>query len=114
MTEARLRSSIIVNGLARLADSQGGFAAVLAKGDAEAGAVLVILAEKGRKLRILERAMQGDGRYIWQDVGGQALANTEETEKFLARRRKFDPDIWLIELDVPSAERFAAEMIESV
>ena len=114
MTEARLRSALLVNGLARLADSQGGFAAVLAKGDAEAGAVLVILAEKGRKLRILERAMQGDGRYIWQDIGTQALGSTEETEKFLGKRRKFDPDIWLIELDIPSAERFTAEMNESV
>ena len=112
--EARLRSSVLVGSLLRLTQAEGGFAAVLAKGDAEAGAVLVILAERGRKLRILERAMQGDGRYTWQDVGVQALANTEETEKFLARRRNFDPDIWLIELDVPSAERFAAEMNSAV
>lgn len=114
MTEPRLRSALLVNALARLADSQGGFAAVLARGDAEAGAVIVILAERGRKLRILERAMHGDGRYSWQNVGVQALANTEETEKFLARRRDFDPDIWLIELDIPSAERFAAEMNSAV
>ncbi len=112
--EARLRSSVLVGSLLRLTQAEGGFAAVLARGDAEAGAVLVILAEKGRKLRILERQMQGDGQYAWQDIGGQALANTEETEKFLARRRSFDPDLWLIELDVPSAERFAAEMNESV
>jgi hypothetical protein len=114
VTEPRLRSALLVNGLARLADSQGGFAAILAKGEAEAGSVLVILAEKGRKLRILERILRADGRYSWQDVGVQALANTEETEKFLERRRNFDPDIWLIELDVPSAERFAAEMNEAV
>ena len=112
--EARLQSSILVSALLRRADAEGGFAAVLARGDSNAGSVLVILAEKGRRLRIMERAMQGDGRYIWQDVGAQALANTEETEKFLARRRNFDPDIWLIELDVPSAERFAAEMNEAV
>ena len=59
--EARLRSSVLVGSLMRLAEAEGGFAAVLAKGDAEAGAVLVILAEKGQKLRFLERAMQGDG-----------------------------------------------------
>ena len=87
---------------------------MLAGGDSSAGAVLVILAEKGRKLRILERAMLGNGRYSWQDVGNQALEHAEETEKFLARRRNFDPDMWILELDVPSAERFAAEMNESV
>ena len=112
--EPRLQSSILAAALMRRAESEGGFAAVLAKGDPTAGAVLVILAEKGRKVRILERALRGDGRYIWQDVGTQALGNTEETEKFLARRRNFDPDIWLIELDVASAERFAAEMNDSV
>ena len=114
MAEARLQSSILVGALMRRAQSEGGFAAVLAKGDSNAGAVLVILAERGRKVRILERLLQPDGRYSWQGVGEQALANTEETEKFLARRRKFDPDIWLIELDVPSAERFAAEMNSAV
>jgi hypothetical protein len=112
--EPRLQTSILVSALLRRTDSLGGFGAVLARGDGNAGAMLVILAEKGRKLRILERQMQGDGQYAWQDIGGQALANTEETEKFLARRRSFDPDLWLIELDVPSAERFAAEMNEAV
>jgi hypothetical protein len=112
--EARLQSSVLASALMRRAESHGGFAAVLAKGDPSAGSILVILAERGRKVGILERALQGNGRYSWQDVGTQALANPEETEKFLARRRSFDPDIWLIELDVPSAERFAAEMNDSV
>ena len=112
--EPRLQSSVLVGALIRRAESQGGFAAVLAKGDANAGAILVILAEKGRKLRILERALQGDGRYHWQDTGGQAIANADETEKFLARRRGYDPDLWLIELDIASAERFAAEMNDTV
>jgi hypothetical protein len=112
--EARLQSSILVNALQRRAESRGGFAAVIAKGDPTAGAVLVILAERGEKIRILERLLEGGDRYIWQDVGQQALANEEEFQKFLAKRRRFDPDIWLIELDVASAERFAAEMNESV
>jgi hypothetical protein len=112
--EPRLQSAILVNALLRRAESEGGFAAVVAKGDATAGSVLVILAERGRKMQILERLMQGNGRYSWQRIGDEALANSEETEKFLKRRRKYDPDIWLIELDVPSAERFAAEMNEAV
>jgi hypothetical protein len=112
--EPRLQSSILVNGLVRHAQASGGFAAVMAKGDSSAGSVLVILAEKGRKARILERLLQPDGLYTWQDVGQEALANEEEAERFLSRRLKFDPDLWILELDVPSAERFAAEMTESV
>ncbi len=45
-----------------------GFAAVLNKGDPTAGAVLVILNEKGRKARVLERALQPGGTYSWQDI----------------------------------------------
>jgi len=101
---------VLVNALQRRAESEGGFAAVLAKGDPGSGAILVILAERGRKVRILERLLEGGERYVWRDVGQQALANEEEFERFLAKRRNFDPDIWLIELDVASAERFAAEM----
>ncbi len=112
--EPRLQSSVLVNALLRRAESEGGFAAVLAKGDPTSGSVLVILAERGRKLRILERLMERDGRYSWQGVGEQALGNTEETEKFLERRRKYDPDIWLIELDVASGERFIADLNDSV
>ncbi|CAA9544116.1 MAG: hypothetical protein AVDCRST_MAG23-2368 [uncultured Sphingosinicella sp.] len=112
--EARLQSSILVNALQRRAESGGGFAAILAKGDPTSGAVMVILAERGRKVRILERLLERGECYVWRDVGQQALANEAELEKFLGKRRKFDPDIWLIELDVVSAERFAAEMNSEV
>jgi hypothetical protein len=112
--EARLQTSVLVSGLLRHAEAEGGFGAVIAKGDSAAGSVLVILAEKGRKARILERLLQQEGRYSWQDTGPEELANDEDAEKFLARRRVLDPDLWILELDVPSAERFTAQMRESV
>jgi hypothetical protein len=108
--EPRLSSSVLVTALMRRAESRGGFAAVLSKGDPTAGAILVILAERGRKLRIMERILQPNGRYEWQDVVAEADVNEEELEKFLGRRRKFDPDIWVLELDIASAERFADGM----
>jgi hypothetical protein len=112
--EPRLRTSVLVNGLLRHAEAAGGFGAVLAKGDSTVGSVLVILSEKGRKARILERLLHHEGQYSWQDSGPEALANDVEAEKFLTRRRKYDPDLWILELDVPSAERFTAQMRESV
>jgi hypothetical protein len=108
--EARLQSSILVNALQRRAEAEGGFAAVLTKGDPTAGAVLVILAERGRRVKVLERLLEGGERYAWRDIGKEALANEADFQKFLEKRRRFDPDIWLIELDIASAERFAAEM----
>ena len=83
---------------------------VLAKGDAQAGSILVIINEKGRNLGVFERVLQSDSRYRWQCVFKQDIEKQGDLDAFLTRRRRFDPDTWLIELDVASGERFAAEM----
>ena len=110
---ARLATSVLVSGLVRKAESEGGFAAVLARGDPTAGSLIVILAERGGAQTILERILQPDGTYKWQPTGAQTVEDTDknaEVPAFVARRRRFDPDLWVLELDIPSAERFAAEM----
>lgn len=106
---ARLASSVLATSLLRRAQAEGGFGAVLAKGDSTAGAIAVILAEKGKKACILERLLQPDGSYSWQP-SRQDVENEQEFTSFLERRRRSDPDLWILELDIASAERFAAEM----
>ena len=103
---ARLASSVLVSALVRMAEEEGGFGAVLAKGDANAGSVLVILHERGRDARVLERILQADGNYAWQPV----TSDSADVPSFIARRRRFDPDSWVLELDIPAQERFAAAM----
>lgn len=107
--DKRLASSVLVSALLRRAQDEGGNGAVLAKGDPTAGAIAVILAEKGRKARFLERLLRPDGLYWWEE-SRQKVENEEEFLAFLERRRKHDPDLWILELDIASAERFAAEM----
>lgn len=101
---------MLVSTLLRRAEQEAGFGTVIAKGDANAGAVLIVLAERGRRARVLERVLGADGDYAW----GEAIAaghNEAEVDKFLDRRLRFDPDLWIVELDTASAERFAAEII---
>ena len=105
----RLASSVLATALLRRAQAEGGFGAVLAKGDPTSGAIAVILAEKGRKACFLERLLQADGSYSWQP-SRQGIENEQDFTLFLERRRKYDPDLWILELDIASAERFAAEM----
>jgi hypothetical protein len=106
---ARLASSVLVSGLIGKAEGEGGFGAVLAKGDPTAGSIILILAERGGSPCLFERVLQPDGRYSWQP-SGQAVGSFEEVARLIARRRRFDPDLWVVELDIPSRERFAAEM----
>ena len=106
----RLASSVLVQALIRRAESEGGFGAVVAKGDANAGAIAVILLERGRRACLLERALRPDGNYAWQDVSQQDTENERDFDDLLKRKRRFDPDLWIVELDIASPERFAAEM----
>jgi len=105
---ARLSSQVLVSSLLRRAQAEGGFGVVLAKGDATAGAVMVVLAERGTRTALLERLLQPDGSYAWQATG--RAETEEEFQALVARRRRSDPDLWIVELDVADGERFAAEM----
>ena len=107
--EPRLSSSVLVGALVRKAQGEGGFAAILARGDDSAGSILVILLERGGPSRLFERILQPDGSYRWDPAATQPTDESEVPE-LVARRRRFDPDLWVVELNIPSAERFAAEM----
>jgi len=108
--DRRIASSVLVNALIRLAEAGGGFGSVLAKGDPNAGAVAVLLVERGENPRLFERLLGPDGTYSWQQSTQPSLGRPGELTALIERRRRFDPDLWLIELDIASAERFAAEM----
>ena len=104
----RVATSVLVGALVRKAEAEGGFAAVLAKGDAAAGSLLLVLTERGAAPQIFERMLQPDGRYGWAEPGDRPA--TQEVPALVARRRRIDPDLWVLELDVPHPERFAAEL----
>ena len=108
--QARIASSVLVSALIRLAESAGGFGSVLAKGDPSAGAVAVLLVERGENPRLFERLLRPDGTYGWLESTQPSLGKPGELTALIERRRRFDPDLWLIELDIASTERFAAEM----
>lgn len=106
----RIASAVLVTALIRRAEADGGFGAVLARGDSSAGSILVVLLEKGANPRILERILQPNELYSWALAKAESAEDESEVPEFIARRRRFDPDLWVVELDIPSAERFAAEM----
>lgn len=107
--KARLTSALLVSALMRRVGNEGGNAVVVAKGDATAGSILLICLDKGVRTAFRERLLGVDGGYDWAEVGPASDAEYEEVEAWLSRRRARDPDLWIVELDVPNAERFAAE-----
>lgn len=104
--EARLPAHLEVAGLIRSVQAAGGFAAVLGKGEREAGTILVVTTLNGRNSRVFERMPQLDGTRKWSCSKQQDSENTQDFSEYLERRRSQDPDVWIVELDVPHAERF--------
>ena len=104
----RVATSVLVGALIRKTETEGGFAALLAKGDANSGALILLLSRRGAEPRIFERLLQPDGAYAWDYV--PAPDGSAELQAFVARRRRTDPDLWVLDLDVPDPERFAAEL----
>lgn len=105
----RLTSRMLVDSLRRRVQGAGGFAAVLAHGDDTAGAILLICMEKGEVMKLLERTLDPGGNYRFTTCGPQDVASREDRDSYIRRRRAQDPDLWILELDIADAERFAAE-----
>lgn len=108
---ARLATGLLVNALIRRAEGAGGGAMVLAKGDATAGAILLLLVERGVNPRFVERGIGPDGRPALLPAGPRGFADETEVTAYWRRRRTSDSDLWVVELDIADAERFAAEVI---
>jgi hypothetical protein len=79
------------------------------KGDEDRGSLLLFVGSRGVHLACLERVLSLDGSYRWEVVGPGESAGSGEITDFLARRARFDEDLWAIELDIADAERFIAE-----
>ena len=109
MSRERLPAHLEVAGLLRQAETAGGFATVLRKGDPDRGALMLVVGSRGRHSAILERILGFDGSYAWQRVGPAESASSMEIDEFLAKRARFDEDSWVIELDIAEPERFIAE-----
>jgi hypothetical protein len=105
----RLTSRMTIDALFRRVQAAGGFAAVLARGDEMAGAILLVCRERGAFKSLLERTVDLDGSYRFTPCGPQDVESDSERDSYIQRRRDRDRDLWLIELDIPDAERFAAE-----
>jgi hypothetical protein len=109
MSDRRLPAKLEVSGLIRQIEAGGGFATVLNKGDADGGALLLIVSSRGRYVAGLEHILGISGRYEWRATGPAESGGSDDLQSFLAKRTRFDPDLWVVEVDIAEPERFIAE-----
>lgn len=107
MTEARPATGLLVSALIRRIEAEGGHGMVIARGDATAGAMLLLIADRGVEQALIER-MPGIDGYRWAEAGPP---DADARRDYLARRRNSDPDLWVVELDHPQARELTMAML---
>ncbi len=100
----RLKSEIFVSALTRRVFNAGDYAAVLRKGAAEAGAIFIRQRTRQGTEVLYGPASQS---FFQEDpVPGRLFevrldkADAETVEAALAREIRFDPDCWIVEIEV--------------
>lgn len=108
--EGRLPAHLEVAGIIRAIESQGGFASVIAKGERDAGTILILTIYRGENAVLFERLPQLDGSRPYIAAKQQNPEKPQEIFEYIERRRKQDPDIWVLEADIVDGARFVASL----
>ena len=106
-----ISTDVWAGALIRRAEIGGAFASVVRKGDPRAGAVLVkIYNPRSREAVLYASAFRGEGERVWM----QPLSTTTELEldAYIEKARRFDPDLWVVEIEDGQGRHFLTEPVE--
>ena len=110
MTEARLKTEVLVQAGFRYCQ-QALLAAVLRRrGDADAGALLVKVSRLDGTAAVFARTQSLDGDLTWRRSTGEGWIPEAETEARLTREIDFDPDVWIVEVEDPEGRNPFADL----
>ena len=107
-----LSTDLWVSALLRRAEQGGAFPAVIRRGDARAGAVLVkVVDRRAGRADLYAEALRGDGERVW--MRPVAAIEEEALDAYAERQLRFDPDLWIVEIDDPKGRHFLTEPVEA-
>lgn len=104
---ARLASGIWVSAYLMRLQGQGIFAHVAHRGEATAGAVAVKLATMDGKASVFVRTLDGEGARVWSALIEHGPE--PEADAAIARQRRFDRDLWVVEVEDPRGRHLLGE-----
>jgi hypothetical protein len=105
----RLKSAIYVQALIRRCETAGASAYLVRRGADEAGAVFVKLNRLDGTCTVLSPARRGEER-IWMRPLGERTDEARAAD-YLTRQIRFDPDIWIVEIEDRLGRSFVDEPI---
>ncbi len=109
-SEGRLPAHLEIAAIRRLAEAENGFATVIAKGQRDAGTILLVMIGRDRPAELYERMPQLDGTRCFVQTKQEDIDNKQDFSEYLMRRKHQDGDIWILEVDIADGERFVASL----
>lgn len=106
----RLKAGIFVRALIRRAEVAGASAFIVRKGAEEAGAVILKLARLDGTMLVLNQVRTGDGALVWAKALGD-WTDEARARDWCDKQVKFDPDLWILEIEDKKGRAFVDEPI---
>jgi hypothetical protein len=106
----RLKAGFYVKALIRRAEVAGAAAFVVRRGAEEAGAVILKISRLDGTCIVLDRARRGDGELVWVRPLGEN-ADEAASAKYFEKQMRFDPDLWIVEIEDREGRAFVDEPI---
>jgi hypothetical protein len=105
----RLKSALYVQALIRRAEVGGAAAYLVRRGAEEAGAVFLKVNRLDGKTTVLSPARRGEER-VWTRPLGES-ADVQRCAEYFTKELRFDPDIWIVEIEDRDGRAFVDEPI---
>jgi hypothetical protein len=106
----RLKSGLYVKALIRRAEVEGAAAFVVRRGSEEAGALFLKIARLDGTCMVLNQARRGEGELVWTKPLGDCV-DEAKAQQFFEKQMKFDPDLWIVEIEDRQGRAFVVEPI---